>query len=804
MRIHVLAIAVLGSLAAGCADHGGSSARIASAITDSSHRSSFSAASRMAVPVAHRRIGSLPDRGNLIQYDRASTVRDGGSYRAYPVQISEAHALRAIGQGGMVVASPDGHPIRLQYVGRVEHANGNWTWIGRPAGSPAGTEAVLTFGEKAVFGTIPASDGPLQVSTQGGRTWIVQADPRAAAMEPVPRESDVLAPLGRNRGPQSLVRNGLVASAAAPVRAAAAGASSSPTVDVVVGYTNGFAARLGGQSQAITRLQYLVDLGNQAYADSQVTGRIRMVGTVQVSFADNTSNQSTLFQLSGLSCTTDANGALRTPDTGQSCTPVAAPDALKPLINARNRLGADLVTLVRNFTSPDNGSCGVGWLLGAGQTTITRADAPYGVSIVSDSGGNAFPSQSTTCREEYLVHELGHNMGLQHDRATAAGTDDTNGDANLLDPEEFGVFPYSFGLSTDSSGGNFFTIMSLRRTGQTGYRVFSNPNITVCGGLPCGVADREDNARALNQTMAIVASFRTSALGGAWLSGDFNGDGLSDVLWRNLSTGGNVVWRSAIASMQLALPPVTDQAWQVAGVADFDGDGKGDILWRNGSTGGDVIWKSANAQTKVLLPTVALSWSVAGVGDFNGDGKGDILWRSTTTGANVLWLSGNPQTQQALTPVADQSWTPMGAGDFDADGKDDILWRNTITGGNVVWRSANAQTKLVLTTVADLNWSVAGVGDFDADGHSDILWRNQATGANVVWRSANAQTKLVLTTVPDLNWNIEAVGDYNGDGHADIVWRNAATGANVIWRSANPQTKQGMTTVADLSWTIVG
>jgi len=65
---------------------------------------------------------------------------------------------------------------------------------------------------------------------------------------------------------------------------------------------------------------------------------------------------------------------------------------------------------------------------------------------------------------------------------------------------------------------------------------------------------------------------------------------------------------------------------------DFNGDGKSDIAWRD--TGGDVaIWLMSG--TQVLNPNtagvgnVATSWSIVGTGDFNGDGKWDILWHDS-------------------------------------------------------------------------------------------------------------------------------------------------------------------------------
>jgi hypothetical protein len=39
------------------------------------------------------------------------------------------------------------------------------------------------------------------------------------------------------------------------------------------------------------------------------------------------------------------------------------------------------------------------------------------------------PDNGSFCRDETLIHELGHNLGLQHDVASARG------DNGVLDPE---------------------------------------------------------------------------------------------------------------------------------------------------------------------------------------------------------------------------------------------------------------------------------------------------------------------------------------------------------------------------------
>ncbi|MGZ8853650.1 MAG: FG-GAP repeat domain-containing protein, partial [Thermoanaerobaculia bacterium] len=75
---------------------------------------------------------------------------------------------------------------------------------------------------------------------------------------------------------------------------------------------------------------------------------------------------------------------------------------------------------------------------------------------------------------------------------------------------------------------------------------------------------------------------------------------------------------------------VSDTNWKIAGIGDFQGDGKDDVLWRNSSTGADVVWlmNGTTAAVSALLPTVGdLNWKVAGLGDLQGEGKADIVWR---------------------------------------------------------------------------------------------------------------------------------------------------------------------------------
>jgi hypothetical protein len=707
----------------------------------------------------------------------------------------------------MVVQAPDGHPIRLQYQRHIEHPNGNWTWVGRPVGGGAGSEAILTFGQKAVFGTIPDGAGaPLEVTTSQGRTWMVQSDERRVSSA-APMAGDLLAAPSIAGAPQSPARR--KPGSAATLASAESSATAQTTVDLVLGYTAHFAQRLGGQSQAVTRLNFMVDVANQAYFNSEIGGQLRLVNTVQVAYPDATVNRTALFELSGVTCTvTSGTAPMYLPDAGANCTNAAVPAALQPVLAAKAQYGADLAGLVRTFESPEQQSCGVAWLLGGGRAAIGPANAKFGLAVISDSSGTTFsdPDNGASCRNETLAHELGHNMGLAHDVETAQGNDDTNSDGNALDPEEYGAYADAFGYKADS----FFTVMAVPSLGQSGVRMFSNPRKTTCGStnnLPCGVVGQSDNARVLSQTMPIVAGFSVPRvpISGVWRRGDYNGDHKSDVLWHNTSTSANSIWRSANLATPQAVATVTDRAWIIMGGGDFDGDGRSDILWRNIRTGANSYWKGGNIATVQVVGAIAdQSWQPVAVGDFNADNKDDIVWRNIVTGSNSIWRSADAAQSQPLARVADVAWTVVGAGDFDGDGRDDILWRNTRTGANSYWKSGSASTVQTLTTVADQSWVVVGVGDFDGDHRADILWRNSRTGANSIWKSGNSATVQATAAVASQAWMIVGIGDFDGDGKDDIEWRNSVTGQNSIWKSGNVSTIQAMTSVASQAWVVAG
>ena len=131
-----------------------------------------------------------------------------------------------------------------------------------------------------------------------------------------------------------------------------------------------------------------------------------------------------------------------------------------------------------------------------------------------------------------------------------------------------------------------------------------------------------------------------------------------------------------------------NSSWQMAGTGDFNGSGEPDILWRNASTGGVELWNSngSGGFTYEDLGDVHSSWQVEGTGDFNGSGADGILWRNASTGGVELWNSNGSGgfTYEDLGAV-NSSWQVEGTGDFTGSGEDGILWRNPSTGDVELW-----------------------------------------------------------------------------------------------------------------------
>jgi Ca2+-binding RTX toxin-like protein len=282
---------------------------------------------------------------------------------------------------------------------------------------------------------------------------------------------------------------------------------------------------------------------------------------------------------------------------------------------------------------------------------------------------------------------------------------------------------------------------------------------------------------------------------------DFNGDGISDLLWRSqqtkVATGEVDTWLINNGQMTggAALSTLST-AWQFAGTGDFTGNGTSDVLWQNVPSGEVDTWLITNGQLTggSAIGHASSVWQPLGTGDFNADGTSDILWRNTSTGEVDTWLMNNGQmTGGAALGTVSSAWQFAGIGDFNNDGTSDVLWHNTTTGEVDTWLISNDQVNGgTAIGHASSVWQSLGTGDFNGDGTSDILWRNTSTGEVDTWLMTNGQMTggTALGTMSSA-WQLAGIGDLTGNGTSDVVWRNTTTGQVETWLIANDHVTGG-------------
>ena len=177
---------------------------------------------------------------------------------------------------------------------------------------------------------------------------------------------------------------------------------------------------------------------------------------------------------------------------------------------------------------------------------------------------------------------------------------------------------------------------------------------------------------------------------------------------------------------------------------DFNGDGTSDILWRNSTTGdvgafgiigGVASWHGVS--------TTGLSWNVYGTGDFNGDGTTDILIGTVSNGVTYVgsWQMGNfvvgSYAGIGATPSA---WSLVGTGNFNGDSTDDILWRNSSTGDVGIFEMDNGVATWRGVGTTGQSWNVYGTGDFNGNGTTDVLIGTVSNGVTYIgyWQMNDA------------------------------------------------------------------
>jgi hypothetical protein len=256
---------------------------------------------------------------------------------------------------------------------------------------------------------------------------------------------------------------------------------------------------------------------------------------------------------------------------------------------------------------------------------------------------------------------------------------------------------------------------------------------------------------------------------------DFNGDGHPDMIWRNDATGDTVVWLlddafrldGRFLEGHAILEGRLD--WEPTHFGDFDGDGSTDIVWHNSTSGETAVWLTADGQMKQgAIVVFDPGWTVTHVADFNADGRSDLLWHHAGSGTTAMWLMNGLQLRTGALLVLNSDWRVAVTADLDGDDAADLLWHSP-TQGNAAWLM-NGTTMIAGTALtAGSEFEPRFSPDLDADGKDDLVWFRPSTKELFAWlmdglayRAGTYWWGMVLAPI--------GTGDFNGDGKVDVFY----------------------------------
>ncbi|MBF0337057.1 MAG: DUF1566 domain-containing protein [Nitrospirae bacterium] len=347
---------------------------------------------------------------------------------------------------------------------------------------------------------------------------------------------------------------------------------------------------------------------------------------------------------------------------------------------------------------------------------------------------------------------------------------------------------------TNPTSGNTVVCTITPGSGQTLLKLTDN-GATVTSSVTGTSPNLTYTITNVSSNHAIVASFSgVSTSYGIVYKGDFNGDGVSDILWVNSSDNMVAVWFMGTGTYSTATSyGYTVSGWSVKAIADFNGDGKADILWQNSTSGALAMWTTSSDGMSVTAAAVTMSsvpmalstseWNLIGTGDFLGSGKKQILWQNTSTGLVAIWtMNGNAITSTAVVASSMPStWQFKGIADFNGNGTDDVLWQNPSSGQIVMWimNGTSIGTNSVVSTLGS-EWTYKGAGSFDGGANAGILWQS-TTGQIVMWPMSGATvgTPAIVSTL-DSSWVFKGLGKFDSGATVDVLWQNT-NGTVVTW-----------------------
>jgi methionine-rich copper-binding protein CopC len=280
---------------------------------------------------------------------------------------------------------------------------------------------------------------------------------------------------------------------------------------------------------------------------------------------------------------------------------------------------------------------------------------------------------------------------------------------------------------------------------------------------------------------------------------------------------------------------------EIAGAGDFNGDGLADMIVSGHATSGPggayvVYGKTSYSTLNLGAGTIAasdgikitgsttdgLGWSVSGAGDVNGDGLSDVII-STSTNPSAFVVYGTTSTASidlSSGTIASNvgfklsngdtnygGYAITSVGDMNGDGFADVAYGAAGSGNAFVVYGGSAVPSLNLNlAIAPSNgFKISGLsgaagrkwlssaGDVNGDGLGDLIVGSYSdnktyvvygntTGANIDLAggtiASSAGFALKQSDTGNLGFSVSSAGDINGDGLADLIIGSPTTNSS--------------------------
>ena len=505
---------------------------------------------------------------------------------------------------------------------------GTVSWIGHVVGQPESDVILVRKGEVMV-GLITVGNQIYEIRYGGNGTQLILEVDQSKFID---HPADWQAFIDNDTAEQEAIAQ------QSETRGTTIAADDGSVLDIMVGYTSAASTAAGGQAAIESTAQLSVDLTNIAYENSAISQRVALVHTQLFTYTESGNTSTDVIRWRTLN-----------------------DNHMDEAHTARDTHHADLMMLIVEYADPSapNVGCGVAYF----QSSIDASfeNRAFGLTVRSCAISNlTFP------------HEIGHNLGLNHDWYL---DNDTN--------------PETYAHGYPHPAGRWRTIMAYNHyctasAGITCTRIphFSNPNVAYQGaptGVPSNTASNclsgettpdptscdAHAEKLLDDNNPVYAAWRTSQI--TWIGNSTD--------WHDPANWIIPLGASGSTSNTNRAPLTIDDVYIPAGVSNFPVISSGIATARN-----LVLEDGASLTMNGGILEIYGNWEEKGTSGATASSAGLIKWvgtleqtitaRSASTFPAMQVGNGNNSSQVTLLT------------DLDINGNFTILSGGRVTAGN--------------------------------------------------------------------------------------------------------------------------